>query len=68
MGKIAMFPGTVEVSEAPAPEIDLDALLDQQSDLLLRWRLLGEELHRRVYDIPFDIRFEIDVLLRESGA
>jgi hypothetical protein len=55
------------VTEAE-PEIDLDAVLGRQSDLLARWKILGEELRRRTYDLPADIRFEIAELIRETDV
>jgi hypothetical protein len=46
--EVALFPGTVL----------------QQSDLLGRWWEIGIELKRRVYDLPLDLQFEIEELLR----
>lgn len=47
---------------------DIDALVLQQSDLLGRWWELGTELKRRAYDLPIDIKFEIDELLRLTST
>ena len=68
MSEVIPFPGTAEISEAVEPQIDFEELADAQEILLERWQALGEELRRRSYDIPFDLRFELDELLRETRA
>jgi hypothetical protein len=63
--EIVFFPGVEEVPEPPIdPEPDFEALAAAREILLERWRALGEELKRRSYDIPADLQFEIDELLR----
>jgi hypothetical protein len=64
MGSITLFPGTVEISAVPEPEIDLDARVDQQADLLVRWRTFGEEVRRLTEQpLPFALALELRELL-----
>jgi hypothetical protein len=66
MSKVIPVPGTTEISEPVEPQIDFEALADAQQIILERWQALGQELRRRSYDLPWDIRFEIDELIRET--
>jgi hypothetical protein len=57
------------MDEASAvPEANIGTVLDRQSDLLARWQELGQELRRRSYDLPLDLRFELTELIRETSA
>jgi hypothetical protein len=66
MSEVILFPGTTEISETVEPQIDFEELADEQSLLLARWMAVGEELKRRLYNIPSDLRFELCELLRET--
>ena len=66
MTKVVFFLGTTEVSVVPEIELDLDAMLVRQSDLLQCWQAFGAEITRRVYDLPLDLRFEMEELDRLS--
>lgn len=61
--EIFLFPGVTEVAV-----VDFGAVIDQQSDLLMRWRDLGSEFRRRLYNIPSDLSFELSELLWETSA
>jgi hypothetical protein len=64
---IILFPGTDAVPEQPpAPEIDIEKIVEQQDVRLDRWQDLGEEIKRRAADsLPADLRFELCEILRE---
>jgi hypothetical protein len=66
MGEIAMFPGTSEVSGATEPEFNIEDEFVRQADLLVRWVEIGNEIRRRLCNIPSDIGFALAELLRES--
>jgi hypothetical protein len=67
---IKLFPGVAEVADPkPGIEIDLDAILDRQADLLERWKILGREIQRRAErPLPFDIALELQDLIDETDA
>jgi hypothetical protein len=65
-------PSDLDLTDSPSPRINeervdcddpriarLEDELAAALDELARWRLLGAELRRRVYDIPPDLRFEL---------
>jgi hypothetical protein len=45
---------------------DIDAILAQQNDLLMRWRGFGEELKRRFGPMPIDLALELSDLLNST--
>ena len=47
-------------------DLDIDAILAQQNDLLRRWRGFGEELKRRFGPMPVDIALELSDLLNDT--
>ena len=68
MDNVVLLPGVGAVPEITEPEIDLEAILAQQGDLLLRWRVLGEELKRRAeYPLPFDLALELQDLINATA-
>lgn len=66
--EICRFPGVDEVSASTEPQVSLEELVAAQEILLERWQAFGEEVKRRVDGIPFDLRFDLCELLRETGA
>lgn len=71
MGEIALFPGVAEVFADPEvePELDPGTILARQSGLLLRWKVLGEELQRRAeHPLPFDLALDLHDLLDETDG
>lgn len=61
------FPGPHEVS-VPEPDIELylEAQLEQQADLLLRWCTAADELRLQPDGLTLDLRFEFAELARLS--
>jgi hypothetical protein len=66
MSEVVPFPGTTEISETVEPQINFEALADEQGILLDKWLALGEELKRRLYSIPADLKFDLHELIRET--
>jgi hypothetical protein len=66
---VARFPGVDRIPEPPTDrELDLGEVVDALEVLLARWLELGEELRRRSYDIPSDLKFELAELIREARS
>jgi hypothetical protein len=61
---VILFPNVDEITAADGPELDLNALVLQQGDLLGRWRDAGTEVKRLTYDLPIGLLFEIAELIR----
>jgi hypothetical protein len=63
------FPGNcLNFSEVGKPQTDFEALADEQGILLEKWLAFGEEVRRRVDNLPPDLRFELCELLRETRS
>jgi hypothetical protein len=61
VGEIALFPG---VAVVPAVEDECAGLnIIRVFDLLARWAVFGEEIKRRVEQVPFDLQLELYDLL-----
>ena len=66
MGDVAQFPGAVGAHAVTQEEFDLAAAFEWQCDLLVRWKVFGEEVKRRgECPLPFDLALELAELLRE---
>jgi hypothetical protein len=69
MSEIMPFSGNcLNFSEVVEPQTDFEALADEQGILLEKWLAFGEEVRRRVDNLPPDLRFELCELLRETRS